>query len=545
MFITEALLLAAFAAVPTEAEVRQVARDALEPLCRGRCDVVEVELRTRPARSGRLDPGFDPPTGGRQELSEVRLGVLFDQALGANFRRFAIERLESRVGELGAPVRITPKVRPFPEPAAPLEAPEAPRPNPPQTVIVQPAPTPPAPEPVVAEPPEPDWATRIFERLLEFLPLLLLFALAAWLVLRLLKRMEDLVFDLRQPPPTPTPEPEKPTPEPEKVPEPAPAELPPPTLEMVATALARHRSSTRRVFRKLLLGGEYDLVARALQLLGEDVVRDIGHDPSLEPALVDAGARAAELLVEPITEPERDQLLRRIDAELRADRLTHRDEDLRSELEPLLGWSPEAFARFVVGLDEPDVARAALRHGPAHLVDAYLRGLSDADQEAVIGDLLETAPATPETVARLAAEVEIRAEAARVGGWEADHIVDLVDGRSGAVQEQLLERVARARPDYMRRNAGRLPVEGALLQVPEEALAAAWGAVPLEVAIRYLRTAPAEIRARLLAQCPPRLLPGVQDELSLRVGVDPEAARSARRRIIAAVLAPGSSRRRS
>lgn len=530
-------------AVPTEAEVRALARDALEPLCRGRCDVVDVELKTRAVRRGRVEPGFGDAELA-VELRQVRMTILFDQRLQPSFRRFAIDRVKARVGELdGEPtVRVTPRVRPFPEPAEPLEGPSPPPVPPPQTVVIEhrnaPEPAPPEPSPE-ADPPTrpqpPSWGERLLSRLLDFLPALLLFVLAAWLVLRVMRRMEDLVFDLRQPPAPPAPA---------SADEPGEGDghggaepLPPPTVQGVAEGLERHRPSTRRVFRKLLLAGEHAIVARAVALFGDRVVRDLAHDPSVKPALVETGTRAAAALEEPMTDADRDALLRRLEAELIADRVAFGGEDLRPELEPLLGFGPEAFARFVGGLDDPDLARAALRHGPTHLVDAYLRGLDESDQRAVVGDLVEAAPATPETLARLGAAIEDRTEASEVGGWEADHWVDLVDGLPGPMQDELLERLARVRPDFMRRNAGRLPVESALLHVPEAALASAWSAVPLDVWLRYLRTAPAAIRSRLLTACPPRLLPGVEDELSLRVGVDPEAARSARRQVIGAALA--------
>lgn len=534
------------ATIPTEAEVRAEARRALEPLCRGRCDVIGVEIRTRAAEPrGVVAPGFEDLPAGPRAVSEIRLTVLFDQNLGAAFRSFATERLEERIGELGGPVRVTPKVRPFPVPAEPLEPPRAP------------------PPPALAPPPPAEdgrareglreangrghedlrdaWVDLAVLRAVEMLPILLLFGLLAWLVLRLLRRMEDLVFDLRAPQELPS----RPVTSEgvEVAGAPLARPLPPPTIEELGEALQRHRSSTRRVFRRLLLSGEHDAVARAVALLGDGVVRDLAHDPEVRVALGDAGRRTAEILRGPMTDEERDELLRLIQAELVADRVAHRAEDVRPELEPLLGWSPETFVRFVEDLEDRRLAQVVLRHAPSHLMEAYLRGLEDTDRAELVRDLLESPPGTPEEIDALADRVEARSVAAEVGGWESDHVVDLLDALPADAQDRLVARLELARPDFVRRNAGRLPLESALLRVPDAALAAAWAKVPLDAWISYLRVAPGAVRARALEACPPRLEPAVKEELSLRVGVDADTARAVRKQIVRAALAAAAGAR--
>jgi hypothetical protein len=291
------------------------------------------------------------------------------------------------------------------------------------------------------------------------------------------------------------------------------------------------------VFRRLLLAGEHDTVARAVALLGDGVVRDLARDPEVRPALLDAGARTAEILRSPMTDEDRDELLRVIHAELVADRVAHRAEDVRPELEPLLGWSPEAFARFVDDLDDARLAQVALRHAPPHLMEAYLRGLDDAERARRVEAITAAPPGEPEELEALAAAIEQRAVAAEVGGWEAEHLVDLLDALPADAQDTLLVRLEAARPDFLRRNAGRLPVESALLRLPEAALAAAWSAVPVEAWVEYLRGAPPEIARRALDACPPRLRASVDEELSLRVATDAEAGRAARKRVVRAALA--------
>ena len=525
------LALAAPEGMPSEAEVRAEARALLEPLCRGRCDVISVEMKRRRAGGrGTGAPGFDAPAPERLELSEIRLGVLFDAALEPSFRRFATERLEERLAELGAPVKVVPKVRPFPAPADPLEKPPEPVPEPPTEETPEPEPEAPVEAPAEAEP---DWTRKVLERLLEFLPLFALFGLLAWLVLRLMRRMEDLIFDLRQPPPAPEP----PAVTGELVEEPEGAStLPPPTVEEVASMLGRHRSSTRRVFRKLLLAGEHETVARAVALLGDGVVRDLARDPDTRVALLASGERTAEVLREPMTDEDRDLLLRVIQAEMMADRVAHRGEDVRPELEPLLGWSPETFVRFVEDLGSPDLVRAALRNAPPNLSDAYLRGLDDRARAALVLDLMQSPPSRAEDIEALAERITLDQASAEVGGWEADHLVDLVDALPSEAQDELIEELARSKPELLRRNLGRLPVETALTTLPEPAIEAAWAKVPLEGWLAYLRGAPAPIADRCLALCPARLRAAVTEELSLRVPVDRDAAREARRRIVRAAL---------
>ncbi len=522
-------MLAAISALPTEAEVRAQARGVLEPLCRGRCDVVEVEIKTRPAEPrGAAAPGFEDLPEARLALSEIQLTVLFDQRLDARFRQFASERLTERVGELGRPVKVSPKIRLFPDPPDPLESPPPP-PPPPEPEPLESPPPPPPPEPEA--PPSPDYGDLALRRVLEVAPLFLLFGLLAWLVLRVLRRLEDLVFDLRAPVPAPAAPASPPQP---KAPEPV---LPPPTMAAVKEGFQAHRASARRVVRRLLLAGEHETVARAVAVLGEQLVQDLGRDPELRPALLDTGRRAAEQLRTPITEAERDELLRVLEAELLADRIAHGGDDGPTELAPMLGFGPEAFASFVAGLDDRRLALLALRHGPAHLTEAFLRGLDDGQRAALVAEAVEAPAGTPEELRTLAEEVHRHGAAAELSGFEADHLIELLDSLPADAQDRLLDRLEAVRPEFVRRSAGRLPVESSLRRVPLSALSAAWNEVPLEAWIAYLRVAPADIRARAFDACPNRLRPAVQEELDLRVPADPDAARAARRRVVAAAVA--------
>lgn len=526
------------AALPSEAELRAEARRALEPLCRGRCDVIDVDLKTRPARlQARVEPGFDTrPAPTRLEVEEVRLTVLFDRALGESFRAFAISRLEARVGEIASPVRVTPQVRPFPVPAEPLVSP------PPETAPASPAapiviqtPSPPPQASRLPSPPA-DWSELAMRRALEVTPFLLLFALLAWLVLRVLRRLEDLAFDLRAESAAASSGSALPLPEVSATRQ----RLPPPTVEDVERHLSAHRSSARRVFRRLLLAGEHEVVARAVALLGEGVVKDLAHDPEVRPALRAAGARTAEVLRGPMTDEERDEMLRRVQADMVADRVAYRADDVRPELEPLLGWSPEAFVGFVSELDDHRLTHVLLRHAPGHLVEGFLLGLDPELRTELVRDVVEAPPAHPDEVAALAARVREEADSAEVGGWEADHLVDLLDALPTSAQDELLDRLERDRPDFVRRNAKSLPLESALLKVPLEALEEAWAVVSLASWVAYLRSAPADIRERLLESCPPRARPAVEDELSLRVTADLVDARMARKEVVRTALAAAS-----
>lgn len=537
-----ALALSLAAAPPTVDEVRRSARNLLTSMCGDRCDVVDVRITQRPvAPPGGLEPGFDEAPAARLEPSKVELTLLFDSKLDAAYRKFASDRVRQRISELGLPVDVTTTARPFPEPP-PLAAaePAAPPPSPAPIIVQSPPPASPAPEPPPpAAPAKADLQEAFWLKLIEALPLLLGLGLLAWLVLRVLRRMENLAYaapvrayDEPDPGLTVTPELIEDAPShPARVASP----LPPPSKDALAGDLSRHRGSTRRVFRRLLVAGDHDTVARAVALLGDFVVQDLAHDPELRRQLAAAGARTAEILRAPITDEEERDLLRTVQAELVADRVAHRAEDVRRELEPLLGWGPEAFAALMDRLDSR-LQMVLLRHAPTHLTESYLRGVDDDRRAKMVKELLAAPSAEPEELAELADLIEREGQAAIVGGYEADHIVDLLDSLPAGEQDTLVSDLEVTRPAFVRRNLGGLPVESALLRVSEAALAAAWTKVPVDAWVAYLRVAPPEIRRRALAACPPRLLEGVEEELSLRVAADPAVAARARRRIVEAAL---------
>lgn len=523
---------------PSVDQIRTETRSLLQSMCGEQCDVVDVKVnQKRVAPPGTGAPGFDDAPRARLEPSDVNLTLLFDQKLTKQYRDFVADRIKQRVGELGLPVLVRQQVRPFPAPPPPpIEATPPPQLPPPQApVIVQPPP----PQVPQAPPPEPkkaDLTEALLLRLIEALPLLLIFALLAWMVFRVMKRMEAMAMTGRYLEPeeqdvTLTPEVVEETRPPVR----AEVTIPPPSKEELGNDLMRFRGSTRRIYRRLLMAGEYDTVARSVALLGDFVVQDLAQDPAVRRALAAAGTRTAEVLRNPITEDEKEELLRTIHAELVADRVAHRSDDVRDEFESMLSWGPESFAAMMGRLDDR-LQVILLRHAPGHLTESYLKGLAPGKRAKLVRELLEAPPAEPEELDVLAEAIEAQAQAALVGGYEADHIVDLLDSLPADEQDALVSNLETTKPDYVRRNLGTLPVESALLRVPEYALGAAWVTVPFEDWIQYLRAAPEAIRTRVLASCPARLRDSVQSELSLRVAADPDRATRARRRIIQAAV---------
>jgi hypothetical protein len=191
-FAIAALVLAQAERVPSVDEVRTQTRILMESMCGQQCDVVDVKIKTKRASPvGAVTPGFDEAPQARMVPSEVDLVLLFDSKLHAEYRKFVGERIKSRIGELGLPVLVTEQVKSFPAP-----------PPPPQESL-QPQPQPPPPQPVIIQPPaqpreDPpkaaavDLQEALILKILEALPLLLIFAILAWLVLRVLKRMEEI-----------------------------------------------------------------------------------------------------------------------------------------------------------------------------------------------------------------------------------------------------------------------------------------------------------------------------------------------------------------
>jgi flagellar motor switch protein FliG len=538
-----ALALTAAPAEPSVDEVRTRTRDLLSSMCGERCDVVAVRIERRPAApAAGLEPGFDESPRAREVAAKVQLTLLFDAKLDAAYRKFAADRVKQRIEELGLPVELTVTARPFPEPPE-LPASATQPPPPPQAPIIIQPPPPAAPEPAPAPAPvKADLEEALWLRLIEALPLLLGMGLLAWLVLRVLGRMESLAFNAAAP--GVAEEEVSATLTPELIEEPSTprraAPLPPPSREALAGELTRHRGSTRRIFHRLLVQGEHDTVARAVALLGDFVVQDLSHDPELRRQLAAAGQRTAEILRAPITDEEEQDLLRTVQAELVADRVAHRAEDVRRELEPLLGWGPEAFAALFERLDAR-LQVVLLRHAPGHLTESFLRGLLADDRAAMVRRVLDAPSAAPDELAELAEIIDAQGQAALVGGYEADHIVDLLDALPAPEQDTVVTTLESTRPEFVRRNLGALPVESALLRVPEHALEAAWATVSVEDWIAYLRAAPETIQRRALAACPARLVEAVEEELGVRVAVDPGRAAQARRRIVQAALRAGGA----
>jgi hypothetical protein len=530
----EIALLLALAAAPTVDDVRMETRALLESLCGWQCDVAEVAIKTKPATpSGGVVPGFDDAPAARQVPSAIELTILFDSKLSPTFRSFVTERVRSRIGERGLPVTIAPKLMPFPErpmppseeERPPKEAPQQQQ-QPPAPIIVQ-APAAPAPLPVAERP---NAMEALVLRLIESLPLLLLALLLAWTVMRVLKRYESFLG------PPITEEEHRPKQEESPAKPPERTLAPPPNVDQLRADLEKSRGATRRVFRTLVLSEEHDVVAHAAAIFGEVVLADLAHDPEVRSTLSSLGRRAAEILREPIDEETRASVLRRIRAELVADRLAHPREEVRRELEVLFDLGPEAFAALATRL--PARLRVLLlRYAPQHLVEAYLRGLAAKEQNEAARSLLGSPPADPSEIGLLVEAIESERPAALLSGEEADRIVDLLDTIPAADQEKLIETLEASRPDFVRRNLGQLPIESALLRIGDHAIARAFAEVPLDEWATYLRAAPETIRGRALHACPARFKEPLKEELGLRITADPTRAIEARRRIVRAALA--------
>jgi hypothetical protein len=287
--------------------------------------------------------------------------------------------------------------------------------------------------------------------------------------------------------------------------------------------------------KKLLLAEQYELLASAVGLFGAGILRDLDADPALRPSFESLGRRAAERLKLPLEDESIAETLQQLFAELLADQAAHPSEALRPELEDLLGFSPDSFAALASRLDERQ-RLVLLRHAPAHLTESYLSGLSPHGRAERVQALLAEAPAEPSELRALGQAIISSAEAARLEGAEADRIVQLIDAVPAAEQDALLRVLEASRPDFVRRHLGQLPIESALLRVPELALQLAWATVPIEDWVAYLRIAPEAIKTRATAACPTRLREGLLEELKLRVVADPSRGIEARRRIIRAAL---------
>lgn len=525
-------------------EIRTTARSLLETMCGTQCDVIDVKIKTkRAAPVGQPLPGFDEAPSQRFVPGEIDLKILFDSALTAQYRKFVVERVKHRIGEAGLPVLVAEEVKSFPEPPPVKELPPQPQPQPqpqqyqPPIIIQQPVQQPPLPLP---EPRDPNLFSAFILKLIEALPILLIFGLLAWLVLRVLKRMEEL----HSKPPIEeldksveeeavfTPEVIE---EGTRTPQLNGTRMPPPTPERLVADLRGQRGSTRRIFRRLLVRGDHDMVARAVALLGDFVVKDLSHDASVKSELAAAGSRTADILRNAITDEESDDMLRAIQAELIADRVAHRAEDVRKEFEVMLGWGPETFASIMMRVDER-LGVLLLRHSPPHLGESYLAGLAPNVRAEKVRRLLAAPSAEPDELEVLGETIQANEDAAIIGGYEGDHIVNLLDSLPAGEQESVVSDLESTRPDFVRRNLGQLPVESALLRVPEHALAASWATVPFDEWITYLRVAPDAIKIRAISVCPQRLRDGLIEELALRVATDPDRATEARRRIVRAAL---------
>lgn len=518
---------------PTAADVRTEARALLQSICGWQCDVTEVLIKNKPAAAptGTL-PGFDETPAERQIPGSVEIGLLLDQKLTPAFRSFVTERLRSRIGEWGLPVTITPKVTPFPDrPTPPLEEreriePRAPEPTP------SASPPPPSPQPIIiqrdapAPAPPLDARDHLFGRLIDAIPLLLLGLLLAFTVLAIMRRYES--FLSAAPPEEVAGKAEaKPAAEDKE---------PPPSREALLAALEARRAGTRRIFAELVGRGEHALVARAVRILGEGVLRDLGRDPAHRAALLEIGRKTQEILEAKGGAEANEDALRRIYAALTADRIAHPVEPLPPALEPLLGLGPNAFAA-LVERQEGRPRALLLKYGPAHLVTTYFEGLLPGERGKAALEIAATRPGEQEEMQALAAEIAVALPAVELAELEVERLSALLERLPAEEQDKMLESLGRTRPELLRRNAQDLPVESLLLAADPQAISLAFAELPIEDWAAYLRSAPEPIRKRVEEACPARSRPALSEELSLRVQVPTDRAMEARRRVLRTVLA--------
>jgi len=519
---------------PTAAELRTESRALLQSICGWQCDVTDVLIKNKPAAapSGTL-PGFDETPAERQIPGSVEIALLLDQKLTPAFRSFVTERLRSRIGEWGLPVTITPKVTPFPDrPTPPLDERERVEPR-----ASEPAPSasapPPSPQPIIiqrdAPPAAPplDARDHLFGRLIDAIPLLLLGLLLAFTVLAIMRRYESFLSAAPPEEASASKAEAKAAPE-EKEPAPRP--------EALLAALEARRAGTRRIFAELVGRGEHALVARAVRILGEGVLRDLGRDPAYRAALLEIGRKTQEILEAKGGVEASEDALRRIHAALTADRIAHPVEPLPPALEALLGLGPNAFAA-LVERQEGRPRALLLKYGPAHLVTTYFEGLLPAERGKAALEIAATRPGEQDEMKALAAEIAEALPAVELAELEVERLSALLERLPAEEQDRMLESLARTRPDLLRRNAQDLPVESLLLAADPQAISLAFAELPIEDWAAYLRSAPEPIRKRVEEACPARSRPALTEELSLRLQVPTDRAMEARRRVLRTVLA--------
>jgi len=530
VFTSALVLLALLPAQPTPSvsEIRAEARALLQSVCGWQCDIVDVRIKPKAAASvGTVLPGFDDTPAARSVPGSVDVTVLLDSALAPTFRAFAVERVRSRIGEMGLPVTVTERVVPFPpRPSPQISDPPQPALAPPSAVAPQtgqPPPTivfPPAPPPPPA-PERPAMSERLLDRLIEALPLLFLAGLLAWTVLQVLNRYENLITTDELPPPVAQATP--------------PVVVTPVDAVALGRAFTERRAGTRRIFDRLLRAGDDELVARAVARFGPELLADLAADPAHSMSLTRAGRRAAELLRAAPGPTEDADALRALEAEVVADRIAHPVESVPAVLEPLLALGPEGFASLADRMGGRG-RLILLKHGPAELATAYLAGAAPELRTALARDIALAPPAETAELEELARAMAEATPSATLAGSESARLADLLDALPAADQDVLVAALTKARPELVRRAGGRLPIEAALLQVPDSALTRAFDAVPLAMWATYLRGAPDAIRARALAACPARLSEALTEELGLRVAPPPAAVAAARRAIVRAAL---------
>ncbi|MFO0725043.1 MAG: FliG C-terminal domain-containing protein [Myxococcota bacterium] len=519
---------------PTADDVRTEGRALLQSICGWQCDLTDVAIKNKPASApGGALPGFDETPAERQIPGAIELGLLMDQKLTAAFRTFVTERLRSRIGEWGLPVTITPRVTPFPDrptpPSDERDRVEPPRPTPEPTM----APASAAPQPIIIQPPAPaapapgpDPRDALFGRLLEAIPLLLLGLLLAFTVLAIMRRYENF---LSAAPPEDAQKQGGGA-------EPAVREkAPPPDLRVLREALLARRAGTRRIFAELVQRGDHELVARAVALLGEGILRDLGRDPAHRAPLLEIGRKTQAILETSQSQEAQEEALAKISGLLTADRVAHPIEPLPAALEGLLGLGPNAFAA-LVERQEGRARALLLKYGPAHLVTTFFDGLAPAERAKVALEIAATRPGDPSEMQELSQAVASELPGVELAELEVERLAALLERLPADEQDRMLESLGRTRPELLRRNAQDLPVESLLLSADPQAIGLAFAELPLEEWAAYLRVAPEAIKKRVVEACPERLRAGLAEELGLRVEIVHERAMEARRRVLRTVL---------
>lgn len=513
----------------TQVQARQTIENLFSRLCPGRCELVDLQVQmANPTPVGEVSPGFENVAGQNFEASpeSIDVTVLLDSKLPRNFQSNLPRMIRYRLGNLAPTVNVRPEILDFPEPQlepVPPYMPEPPRRSfePPPMPEPQPAPEP---EPVVAEEPVPEAEPTLWERLEPFVaaiapwigPILMMLVLFA-LLMALVKRLTEASRPSRAG-------------DNERGASPAVAR---PDVEALRDELNSSRAIRNRVLRRWL-GEDEEGVARAVRLLGPQIVSDLKSDPSLKPAL----ERVSEFVAterEPLGADDVKKTVGELEARLTAARIVHDDQKLSMDWEFLEGLAVNTVRRILAGCSSTERMYVVAQLPPA-LRAAYLEGLEQGERRQLVlgtsADLL-----SKEEALALAARLRKAADDVSHIGKEADGqaalVIDMLSALQLDEQEQMLRDVKANRPELSEAVLGRVMLETTTLHLPAELLADAIHRSPVETMSSFLQGTRATIRDHLLSVAPPAKKQSVVTELSLEVPVSKSDFLAARESFLA------------